>query len=128
MPEGPGRVLLIRAEQARPILPERLREKGWTVDVVPAYRTVLGEGDGTTRHALENSRVDAVTFTSSSTVRNFVELAGDVPRPPVVACIGPITAGTAKELGWRPTVVATEHTIAGLVDALVNAVGALAGR
>src|SRR5207249_178716 len=109
-----GRLLLLRAEEAREVLPARLAAKGWDVDVVAAYRTVLGPG-GDGAAALDAGDVDAVTFTSSSTVRNFVRLAGGARRPPVVACIGPITAATADEVGWPATVVAEEHTIDGLV-------------
>src|SRR5207249_3464323 len=109
-PEGPGRVLILRAEEAREVLPAMLTAKGWDVDVVPVYRTVLGVGEPGARGAFEAGQVDAVTFTSSSTVRNFVALVGDVPRPGVVACIGPITAQTARDLGWPPTVVASEHS------------------
>jgi uroporphyrinogen III methyltransferase / synthase len=121
MPRGPGRVVLLRAEEARETLPQALRDKGWAVEVVPVYRTVLGSGGPAGRSALERGEIDAVTFTASSTVRNFVALVGDVPRPPVIACIGPITAATAAELGWPATVVADEHTIEGLVRALVSA-------
>jgi uroporphyrinogen-III synthase len=98
-----------------------LAKKGWEVDVVGAYRTVVGAGEPEAGAALRRGAIDAVTFTSSSTVRNFVALVGDVPRPPVVACIGPITADTARELGWMPTVTATEHTIDGLVAAVASA-------
>ena len=114
-PEGAGRVGIFRAEEAREVLPDRLRDKRWEVEVVAAYRTVLGQG-GTTP-----DRFDAVTFTSSSTVKNFVTLVGDIARPAVIACIGPVTAETAREMGWEPTVVAQEHTIDGLVAALVDA-------
>ncbi|MDQ3871030.1 MAG: uroporphyrinogen-III synthase, partial [Chloroflexota bacterium] len=118
MPDGPGRVVLFRAEEAREVLPDRLAAKGWTVDVIPAYRTVLGEGDADARRHLQRGEVDAVTFTSSSTVTNFLRLVGEVPRPPVIACIGPVTARTAEERGWPPTVVAATSTLDGLVEAL----------
>ncbi|HLJ07395.1 MAG TPA: uroporphyrinogen-III synthase, partial [Acidimicrobiia bacterium] len=64
-----------------------------------------------------------VTFTSSSTVTNYLAVAGDVPVPPVVACIGPITADTARAAGLTVGVVAAEHTIVGLVRALVDVLG-----
>jgi uroporphyrinogen-III synthase len=64
-----------------------------------------------------------VTFTSSSTVTNYLAVAGDAPVPPVVACIGPITAETARAAGLTVDVVAAEHTIDGLVRALVEALG-----
>ena len=62
----------------------------------------------------------AVTFTSSSTVTNYLAVAGDVPVPPVVACIGPITAETARDAGLTVNVVATPHTIDGLIQSLVG--------
>jgi uroporphyrinogen-III synthase len=68
---------------------------------------------------------DAVAFTSSSTVTSWLEAAGAGALPPVVACIGPVTAATCAEHGVPVTVVAAEHTIDGLVDALAGALGAL---
>lgn len=118
-PPGPGRVLLPRAAVARDALPEGLRARGYTVEVVEAYRTTLTRPSAEALAAA--GRADAVTFTSSSTVTNYLEVAGAGPHPPVVACIGPITAGTARAAGLPPTVVASEHTIAGLVDALLAA-------
>lgn len=115
-PGGGGRVLLARAAEARDVLPDGLREAGWAVDVVPVYRTVRPDLAPEAADALATA--DVVTFTSSSTVRHFVELAGVEAVPPVVACIGPITAATARELGLAVTVEAAEHTIAGLVAAL----------
>jgi uroporphyrinogen III methyltransferase/synthase len=109
-PNGPGRVLLPRAAVARDVLPDGLREKGWEVDVVEAYRTVPAPAPA------EAPQADAITFTSSSTVTNFVALG--LPVPPVVACIGPVTAATAEELGLKVDVVASPHTIEGLVEAL----------
>jgi uroporphyrinogen-III synthase len=67
--------------------------------------------------------VDAITFTSSSTVRNFVALVGQVdnlPRRPVIACIGPITAQTARDVGLTVDLIADEYTADGLVSALAN--------
>lgn len=122
-PAGPGRVLLPRAAVARDALPDGLAAKGWAVDVVEAYRTVAGTPSA---EALAlAARADAVTFTSSSTVTNFLAVARDVPVPPVVACIGPVTADTARAAGLDVSVVAGEHTIEGLVAALL---GAFAGE
>ncbi|MDE0802091.1 MAG: uroporphyrinogen-III C-methyltransferase [Acidimicrobiales bacterium] len=114
--DGPGRVLLPRAAEARDVLPEGLREKGWDVDVVEAYRTVQGRpsDDDLARAA----GADIVTFTSSSTVRNFLAVCDTVP--PTVACIGPITAATAREHGLTVDVEADVHTIEGLLDALIG--------
>ena len=115
-PDGPGRVLLARAAVARDVLPDGLRAKGWEVDVVDAYRTVPAEF--TDDDAERAASADAITFTSSSTVERWVELAGIDRTPKVVACIGPITAATARERGLHVDVEATEHTIIGLVEAL----------
>jgi len=114
-PDGPGRVLLARAAEARDVLPEGLRDRGWEVDVVEAYRTVQGRPTDDELAAV--AAADVVTFTSSSTVRNFLAVCDVVP--PVVACIGPVTADTAREHGLRVDVEAEVHTIDGLLDALV---------
>ena len=118
-PAGPGRVLLPRAAVARDALPDGLAARGWTVDVVEAYRTALGRPAAVALEAAASA--DAVTFTSSSTVTNYLAVAGDGPVPPVVACIGPVTAETARAAGLPVSAVAAEHTIAGLVDAVVEA-------
>ena len=113
-----GRVLLARAAVARDVLPEGLRSRGWGVDVVPAYRTVPVELDEADVRRIAAS--DVVTFTSSSTVEHLVAAVGPDAVPPVVACIGPVTAATARELGLAVTVEAPVHTVDGLVDALVG--------
>ena len=120
-PAGPGRVLLPRAAVARDALPAGLEGKGWAVDVVEAYRTAAGRPAPEARAAA--AAAHAVTFTSSSTVTNYLAAAGDLPVPPVVACIGPITADTARAAGLHVDVVAAEHTIEGLLAALVEALG-----
>jgi uroporphyrinogen-III synthase len=112
------RILLPRADIARPALVDGLRAMGSEVDEVPAYRTVQGEPDSAAFDALR-AGVDVVTFTSSSTVRNFVSLTNGLDYGnPVVACIGPVTAATARELGLPVDVVADEYTIEGLLKAL----------
>jgi uroporphyrinogen III methyltransferase/synthase len=114
-----ARVLLPRAAVARDVLPDGLRALGWEVDVVEAYRAEPVAPDPAT---LETARAaDAITFTSSSTVANFVRVAGVDAVPPVVACIGPVTAATARQAGIQVTVEAEVHTVAGLVDALTDA-------
>jgi uroporphyrinogen III methyltransferase/synthase len=113
---GAPTVLLPRAAEARQVLPQGLRRLGYSVDVVEAYRTVRAVPAPGALEALENA--DAVTFTSSSTVRSFVELAGRSRLPPVVASIGPVTSATAAEAGLSVTVEAETSTIAGLVEAL----------
>jgi uroporphyrinogen III methyltransferase/synthase len=113
-----GRVLLVRAAVARDVLPAGLRERGWEVDVVEAYRTE--EAPLTDEQAAAIAAADVVTFTSSSTVTNFVTAVGGRPIPPVVAAIGPVTAATARDHGLAVDVEAEVHTIDGLVDALVD--------
>jgi uroporphyrinogen III methyltransferase/synthase len=120
-PSGPGRVLLPRAAVARDALPAGLTERGFTVDVVEAYRTIVGRPSSEALAAAATA--SAVTFTSSSTVTNYLAVTGDLPVPPVVACIGPITADTARAAGLSVDVVAAEHTIDGLVTALVGTLG-----
>ena len=117
--EGTGRLLLARAAVARDVLPSGLGEKGWAVDVVDAYRTVAGAP--TPDQLAAAARADAITFTSSSTVERYLEVAGTTAVPPVVACIGPITAATARANGLTVTVEADVHSIDGLVEALTVA-------
>ncbi len=118
------RVLLPRAAGAREVLPQRLAELGALVTEVEAYRAVADSGQtADLRGRLKRGTIDAVTFTSSSTVRNFVEAVGSEIGGAAVACIGPVTAQTARELGLPVTVVATEHTIPGLKAALLELFG-----
>jgi uroporphyrinogen III methyltransferase/synthase len=121
LPEAPpgGRVLVPQAAGARPVLADRLRARGWQVDVAEAYRTVTARPSQEALAAA--AKADAVAFTSSSTVTSWLDVAGADALPPVVACIGPVTAATAAEHGVAVTVVAAEHTVDGLVDALVAA-------
>lgn len=115
------RILLPRAEQARSILPERLREHGAEVVEVTAYRTELdGSGAPAVRARLEAGEVDLVTLTASSTARNFVSLVGTGLGGAGVASIGPITSATARELGLPVDVEAAEHSIPGLVMAILE--------
>ncbi len=110
------RVLLPRAAAARDVLERALSHKGYEVDVVTAYRTVrpLLPPDLVEAAAL----TDAVAFTASSTVTGWIELLGAERLPPVVACIGPVTAATARRAGIGVNVEAEIHTIDGLVAAL----------
>ena len=121
-PPAGGRVLLARAAVARDVLPDGLREKGWQVDVVEAYRTVPVPPSEASVDAVLTS--DVVTFTSSSTVERFVEAFGADAVPPLVASIGPVTTSTARSLGLTVDVEAAEHTTAGMVAALVDHVRA----
>jgi uroporphyrinogen III methyltransferase / synthase len=119
-----ARILLPRAREAREVLPERLRAAGAQVDVVEAYQTLPPEPEAVQRiRALVAERtIDVVTFTSSSTVRNLVDVLGPDAAAQLgramVASIGPITTQTAQELGLRVDVTAREYTTAGLVAAL----------
>ena len=117
----PGaRVLLARAERARDVLPEGLATKGYAVDVLPVYRTVVATPADDLLARVRAGRVDALTFTSSSTVTNFCDLLGGLPDPPpLVISIGPVTSATAVERGLRVDAEADPHTIDGLVDAVV---------
>ena len=119
---GENNVLVPRAKEGDEGLIEALTERGATVDAVIAYENVLdGAGADEVRGRLREGTIDAVTFTSSSTVKNFVAALGGaaLPEGVIVACIGPSTAETTREvLGRVPEVVASEHTTAGLAAAL----------
>jgi uroporphyrinogen III methyltransferase/synthase len=121
----PGeRVLLARAAETRDVLVRELEAAGARVDEVPAYRTrPAGEDAGELRRALADGRVDVVTFTSSSTVRHFAALFApdDVRRllsAVTIACIGPVTRETARELGLDTRIVPKEYTIPALAQAI----------
>lgn len=113
-----GRVLLARAEVAREVLPDGLRDRGWEVHEVSAYRTVPAAIDPAVLESLAEAH--AVCFTSASSAEKFVAAFGADAAPPVVAVIGPITAEAAAAAGLDVTVEAAEHTLVGLVDALVD--------
>jgi len=118
VPAEGGRVLLVRAAVARDVVPDGLRAAGWSVDVVEAYRTEPVELTADTLAAI--GEADVVTFTSSSTVDAFLAQVGRDQVPPIVACIGPVTARTAEHHGLRVDVVASTHTVDGLVDELLR--------
>ena len=118
------RVLLPRAEVARDVIPKGLAKMGAIVDVVTAYRTV---NSGRTRDELEGligeSRVDVITFTSPSTVINFMDIMGDdykIPDGIRIACIGPVTVTAAKKLGIRIDIVQEIYTIPGMIAAMAE--------
>ncbi len=116
-----NRVFLPRADIATDTLVAGLQEMGWEVDDVTAYRTVRAAPPAApVRDAIKNGSFDAVLFTSSSTVRNLVGIAGKPHPTTVVACIGPATAKTAEEHGLRVDVLAPEPTAEALVDALAD--------
>ena len=128
-----SRILIPRALEAREVLPDSLRERGAIVDVVPVYRTVPGHGDPETLARLTQGAVDVVTFTSSSTVKNFLELVeeglaqgadlpdlADLMGDVLIASIGPVTSDTARERGLEVGAQPESYTIPGLVDAIVE--------
>jgi len=124
---GPGdRVLLPRAKETRDVLVVELRRLGAAVTEVPAYQTRrIDDGVVRLREALASGSVDAVTFTSSSTARNFAEQFSDEERSAwrgriTVASIGPITAATAAEYGLSTDVMPSEYTIPALARALAD--------
>jgi uroporphyrinogen-III synthase len=128
------RVLLARAAEARRVLVDELEHAGALVDEVAAYYTVAATADDeqgrSVLHLLQTHQLSIITFTSSSTVRNFVAWLRSVsddaltlvtgPRRPILACIGPITAQTARELGLSVAIEAREFTIDGLVQAILH--------
>ncbi|GAB2471526.1 bifunctional uroporphyrinogen-III C-methyltransferase/uroporphyrinogen-III synthase [Jatrophihabitans fulvus] len=115
------RVLLPRADIATETLAAGLRELGWEIDDVTAYRTVRAAPPAAEiRDAIKSGGFQAVCFTSSSTVRNLVGIAGKPHARTVVACIGPQTAATAKEFGLRVDVQPAEATVPALIDALAE--------
>ena len=123
----PGkRILLARARVARDVIPRELRKLGAQVDVVEAYETVAPAASRTRLRAMMKNparRPDVITFTSSSTVKNFVALAGRIPRSVrkeiTLASIGPVTSATLAEAGLGADVEAKEYTIPGLVQAIL---------
>jgi uroporphyrinogen-III synthase len=128
------RVLLARAKVARDVIPRELRKMGAKVDVVEAYQTVVPASSQKTLRALlgdTERRPHLITFTSSSTVRNFVQLLGgrrSQEFQPLTdfkgirfASIGPITSATLRDFGLRVDVEAQEYTIPGLIKAIVLA-------
>ena len=127
------RVLLVRSKVARDVIPNELRRAGAHVDVVEAYETVVPQSSRTRlRAALSNPRrrPHLVTFTSSSTVRNFVDLIGSRTAKSrarllggiLMSSIGPVTSSTLRDLGLPVDIAAKEFTIPGLIAAIVAAV------
>src|SRR5947209_6495670 len=123
------KILLPRADVGRELLAEELRKQGADVTEAIAYRTVVvepeREGEPDIYRMLLERRIDVVTFTSASAVRNFVRVLGPEPaadllRTTVVACIGPVTAEAAAQCNVEATIIPTGYTIPGLVEAIVK--------
>jgi uroporphyrinogen III methyltransferase / synthase len=120
------RVLIPRAAEAREILPATLRNWGAVVDVIVAYRTELPCVDvRPLASLLVEGKIDVITFTSSSTVRNFVRLfggrrLGEIVNGSAIACIGPITAATVEDLGGRVDIVANQFTVTDMLRVIVE--------
>ncbi|MFO7973384.1 MAG: uroporphyrinogen-III synthase [Candidatus Hydrogenedentota bacterium] len=119
------RVLLPRADIARPFLPEALRQHDADVTELTIYKTVAPESSEDFADALMTFAPDIVTFTSSSTARNFHRMLGEnrietLKKHVAFAVIGPITAQTARELGMHPAIEAKKHSIPGLIQAIVD--------
>ena len=121
------RVLVPRAEIARDALPSLLANRGAEVEILPVYRSVCpADARSALLRLFEGEGVDVITFTSSSTVVNFVQAFPEDRLPAIlgdaeVACMGPVTADTARKLGLDVTIVAREYTTHGLVQAIAEA-------
>ena len=121
-----SRVLLPRADLGSDVLVDGLKEKGWEVDDVVAYRTVrAAPPPPETRDMIKTGGFDAVCFTSPSTVKNLVGIAGKPHPRTIIACIGPVTEAEAREQGLRVDVVPEVADIPNLVDALADHVAGL---
>ena len=119
-------VLLPRAEIARKELPEAIVKAGGTAHEISVYKTLPTQPDPDGLSALK-SGLDVVTFTSASSVENFVTILRqnkldplNLPNNPLIACIGPITAQAARDEGFQNIVIAKEYTTKGLIEALTT--------
>ncbi|MDI6736406.1 MAG: uroporphyrinogen-III C-methyltransferase [bacterium] len=123
--KGVKKVLVPRSASAREVLIEGLKQMGAEVDEVTAYRTITGENnEAYLKGLLLHKAIDIITFTSSSTVTNFCSLFKEEERVRLLdkvkfACIGPITAQKAQEMGLKADIIAKEYTIKGLVEAIL---------
>jgi uroporphyrinogen III methyltransferase/synthase len=123
------KILIPRAKVAREVLPSRLRDLGAQVDLVETYQTVLPQiTPAGLKKLFEETRIDVITFTSSSTVSNLATLLGltdlsDLLKSALVACIGPVTAETARKFGLTNIVQPDVYTAAELVRAIATAIG-----
>ena len=121
-----SKILLPRVKEAREIIVEELTRRGYSVDLVTAYETIMEKPEEGLKKTLEKQPVDFITFTSSSTVKNFVKIIEELNinkgifNKTTVAAIGPITAKTAEEYGFKAEIIATQYTIEGLVEEIVR--------
>lgn len=119
-------MLLPRADIATDVLVEGLTELGWEVDDVTAYRTVrAAPPSAEVRDMIKSGGFDAVCFTSASTVKNLVGIAGKPHQRTIIACIGPMAAAAAREAGLRVDVQPEVASVPALVDALAAHVASL---
>ena len=126
---GERRVLLARGRGGNPDLPERLRALGAEVTEVESYRSIPDlENLNTVKMQLAAGAIDVITFTSPSTATYFVEGVGTLPENVALAAIGPVTAARMRELNLEPSVVAQDHTVPGLVQALAEFVAGRSDR
>jgi len=119
------RFLLPRAEKAREIFPEKIRELGGKVDIPVAYRTIKPESRGKRlRRFLKEGRISIATFTSAATFTNFKEIMGEdadeLLKGVVIAAIGPVTAKAVKQAGLYADIMPKEATIEALVEEIIN--------
>ncbi len=120
------RILLARAKKARDVLPKGLKKMGAGVDVVEVYRTVRPkEGSKRMKNLLTDKKIDVITFTSSSTVNHFADLLKKedlkhLVKGVAIACIGPVTARTARERGLRVRIQPRQYTIPALARAIAD--------
>jgi uroporphyrinogen III methyltransferase/synthase len=118
------KILIARAAEARDVLPEGLKKLRAQVDVVTAYETInSGKKKNELEALLKENQIDVITFTSSSTVNNFVKIMGrnfSLPKSVKIACIGPVTAAAAKKAGFPVDIHQEEYTMEGLVQALID--------
>jgi uroporphyrinogen-III synthase len=120
-----SRILIARAKEGREVLPEVLRKSGIHVDVVPCYQTVRADLDESRIERIRGTNPDLIVFTSSSTVRNMIDILGlqEAKRmllESVVAVLGPVTGRTAESFGKRPEIVPKENTIASLLHEIIG--------
>ena len=114
-------MLLPCADIARDVLSDGLKSLGATLDEITAYRTVTPESSAQIANDVLSDGIDIATFTSSSTVKNLCSILNgniNMLNQATIACIGPITASTAREMGLKVDIVSKEHTIPGLVEAI----------